>query len=355
MNFLVTGGAGFIGSAVCRLLCSKPENRVLNVDKLTYAGNLASLNSIGNNPNYSFVQADIGDGPQIGALLRKHEIDVIVHLAAESHVDRSIDGPSAFIDTNIVGTFQLLAASLEYWRGLTADRKTAFRFHHVSTDEVFGDLPFDSGIFTEDTPYAPSSPYAASKAASDHLVRAWHSTYGLPVVLSNCSNNYGPYQFPEKLIPLVILNALHEKPIPVYGTGANVRDWLFVEDHAKALEIVATRGVVGESYNIGGNSERTNLDVVKTICDVLDRVKPKVAGSYSDLITFVQDRPGHDRRYAIDAEKIRRELGWTPAETFETGLERTIRWYIDNDWWWQPIRGGHYAGERLGLSNGTAP
>ncbi|MEQ1942199.1 dTDP-glucose 4,6-dehydratase [Mesorhizobium sp. VNQ89] len=355
MNFLVTGGAGFIGSAVCRLLCSKPENHVVNVDKLTYAGNLASLRSIGNNPNYTFVQADIGDAPQIGALLRQHETDVIIHLAAESHVDRSIDGPSAFVDTNIVGTFQLLTAALEYWRGLAGSRKAAFRFHHVSTDEVYGDLPFDSGIFTEDTPYAPSSPYAASKAASDHLVRAWHSTYGLPVVLSNCSNNYGPYQFPEKLIPLGVLNALHGKPIPVYGAGANVRDWLFVEDHARALELVATSGVPGESYNIGGNSERTNLHVVKTICDVLDRMRPKATGSYHDLITFVRDRPGHDRRYAIDAEKIRRELGWRPSETFESGLERTIRWYIENDWWWQPIRGGNYAGERLGLSTEPTP
>jgi len=355
MNFLVTGGAGFIGSAVCRLLCSKPENHVVNVDKLTYAGNLASLKSIGNNPNYTFVQVDIGDAPQIGALLRQHETHVIIHLAAESHVDRSIDGPSAFVDTNIVGTFQLLTAALDYWRGLSGDRKASFRFHHVSTDEVFGDLPFDSGIFKEDTPYAPSSPYAASKAASDHLVRAWHSTYGLPVVLSNCSNNYGPYQFPEKLIPLVVLNALHGKPIPVYGSGANVRDWLFVEDHARALELVATSGIPGESYNIGGNSERTNLHVVKTICDVLDRMRPKATGSYHDLITFVQDRPGHDRRYAIDAEKIRRELGWQPAETFESGLERTIRWYIENDWWWQPIRGGNYAGERLGLSTEPTP
>ncbi|MDQ2634764.1 MAG: dTDP-glucose 4,6-dehydratase [Pseudomonadota bacterium] len=349
MNILVTGGAGFIGSAVCRLLCGDPGHHVVNIDKLTYAGNLASLRQIENRPNYSFVNADICDASTVADLLRRHEIDVVMHLAAESHVDRSIDGPSAFIETNIVGTFRLLDAALGYWRSLSGDKRSAFRFHHVSTDEVFGDLPFDQGIFTEDTPYAPSSPYSASKAASDHLVRAWHETYGLPVVVSNCSNNYGPFHFPEKLIPLAILNALHEKPIPVYGTGANVRDWLFVEDHARALELIATKGVPGQSYNVGGNSECSNLVVVETICSVLDGMKPRQGGgSYRDLITFVSDRPGHDRRYAIDASKISRELGWQPAETFESGLSRTVRWYLDNEWWWRPIRDGRYSGERLG-------
>jgi dTDP-glucose 4,6-dehydratase len=355
MNILVTGGAGFIGSAVCRHLCSNPDNHVVNVDKLTYAGNLDSLRQIENYPNYSFVKADICEALSVPELLRRHEIEVIMHLAAESHVDRSIDGPSAFIETNIVGTFRLLTAALAYWRELSGDKRAAFRFHHVSTDEVFGDLPFDEGIFTEDTPYAPSSPYSASKAASDHLVRAWHETYGLPVVISNCSNNYGPFHFPEKLIPLAILNALHEKPVPVYGTGANVRDWLFVDDHARALELVAIRGVPGESYNVGGGSERSNLVVVETLCDVLDRMRPRRGGgSYRDLITFVSDRPGHDRRYAIDASKIRRELGWQPAETFESGLAKTVRWYLDNDWWWKPIRDGRYAGERLGSTIAAA-
>jgi dTDP-glucose 4,6-dehydratase len=356
MNILVTGGAGFIGSAVCRLLCNNPNHHVVNVDKLTYAGNLESLRQIENYPNYSFVRGDICEASAVAELLRRHEIDVIMHLAAESHVDRSIDGPSAFIETNIVGTFRLLTAALAHWRGLWGEKKATFRFHHVSTDEVFGDLPFDEGIFTEETPYAPSSPYSASKAASDHLVRAWHETYGLPVVISNCSNNYGPFHFPEKLIPLAILNALHEKPIPVYGTGANVRDWLFVDDHARALELVAIKGVPGESYNVGGGSERSNLVVVETICDVLDRMKPRRgAGSYRDLITFVSDRPGHDRRYAIDASKIRRELGWRPSETFESGLAKTVRWYLDNDWWWKPIRDGRYAGERLGSPAAAIP
>ncbi|MDQ0994924.1 dTDP-glucose 4,6-dehydratase [Phyllobacterium ifriqiyense] len=261
----------------------------------------------------------------------------------------SIDGPAAFIETNIIGTFRMLNAALTYWRELSEPAKSAFRFHHISTDEVFGDLPFDSGIFTEETPYAPSSPYSASKAASDHLVRAWHETYGLPVVLSNCSNNYGPFHFPEKLIPLVILNALDGKSLPIYGTGANVRDWLYVEDHARALELVVTKGKPGESYNIGGRAEQTNLSVVETICDILDKKRPRAnGGRYRDLISFVSDRPGHDRRYAIDASKIERELGWTPSETFQSGLERTIQWYLDNDWWWQPIRGERYAGERLG-------
>ncbi len=349
MNILVTGGAGFIGSALCRHLASDPQHRVVNLDKLTYAGNLASLRPIENRPNYRFVQADICDDALVLETLRENDIDIIMHLAAESHVDRSIDGPAAFIETNIVGTFRLLNAALAYWRELPEPRKSGFRFHHVSTDEVFGDLPFDSGIFTEETPYKPSSPYSASKAASDHLVRAWHETYGLPVVLSNCSNNYGPYHFPEKLIPLVILNALDEKPLPVYGAGANVRDWLYVEDHARALERVATAGRVGESYNIGGCSERTNLTVVQTICALLDRLRPRAGGGrYGDLIAFVADRPGHDRRYAIDAAKIERELGWTPQESFESGLEKTIAWYLDNEWWWRPIRDGRYAGQRLG-------
>jgi len=358
MRILVTGGAGFIGSAVCRHLASNPRNQVVNVDKLTYAGNLASLRQIENYPNYSFVEADICDDAAILDVLRAEKIEAVMHLAAESHVDRSIDGPAAFIETNIVGTFRMLNAALAYWRDLPEPAKSEFRFHHISTDEVFGDLPFDSGIFTEETPYAPSSPYSASKAASDHLVRAWHETYGLPVVLSNCSNNYGPFHFPEKLIPLVILNALDEKPLPVYGAGANVRDWLFVEDHARALELVVTKGKPGESYNIGGRAERANLSVVETICDILDNKRPrKGGGRYRDLITFVTDRPGHDRRYAIDASKIERELGWKPAETFDTGLERTIQWYLDNTWWWEPIRSGSYAGERLGsvsLKKGTA-
>lgn len=345
---LVTGGAGFIGSAVCRHLVAEGY-RVTNVDKLTYAGNLASLRSLENTPTYAFDQVDICDDAAVLSILRRDGIEIIMHLAAESHVDRSIDGPGAFIETNIVGTYRLLNAALEYWRGLDTVRKDRFRFHHISTDEVFGDLPFDSGIFTEETPYAPSSPYSASKAASDHLVRAWHETYGLPVVLSNCSNNYGPFHFPEKLIPLVILNALDEKPLPVYGAGANVRDWLYVEDHARALELVATQGTAGQSYNVGGNSERTNLSVVETICDLLDTRKPRTSGaSYRELITFVNDRPGHDRRYAIDATKIKRELDWSPRQTFESGLAATVDWYLENAWWWEPIRTGRYKGERLG-------
>lgn len=349
MNILVTGGAGFIGSAVCRHLTINAEHNVVNLDKLTYAGNLNSLRQIENHPNYRFVEADICDDNLVLQTLRDNQIDIVMHLAAESHVDRSIDGPSAFIETNIVGTFRLLNDALIYWRELPEPRKSNFRFHHISTDEVFGDLPFDSGVFTEETPYKPSSPYSASKAASDHLVRAWHETYGLPVVLSNCSNNYGPFHFPEKLIPLVILNALDEKPLPVYGAGANVRDWLFVEDHARALELVATTGKLGESYNIGGSSERTNLNVVEAICAILDKKRPRANGkAYGELITFVTDRPGHDRRYAIDASKIEQELGWKPRESFETGLEKTITWYLSNAWWWQPIRNGTYAGERLG-------
>lgn len=350
-SFFVTGGAGFIGSAVCRWLVGK-GNLVTNFDKLTYAGNLKSLRDVENEKSYNFVRGDIREEAVVLDALRASQADVVMHLAAESHVDRSIDGPDAFVQTNVVGTYHMLSASLTYWRGLKGEKKDGFRFHHISTDEVFGDLPFDSGIFTEDTPYAPSSPYSASKAASDHLVRAWHHTYGLPVVLSNCSNNYGPYHFPEKLIPLVILNALDGKRLPVYGTGANIRDWLYVEDHARALEMVATQGSVGESYNIGGNAEKRNIEVVETICDFLDEIRPSPSGgSYREQVDFVTDRPGHDRRYAIDASKIARELGWSPAESFDSGLKKTIQWYIDNEWWWRPIRDDKYAGERLGQTS----
>lgn len=345
-TILVTGGAGFIGSAVCRRLVGA-GHRVVNLDKLTYAGNLDSLRALAGAPNYRFVQGDIGDQSLTGAVLRAEQVDAIMHLAAESHVDRSIDGPGAFVETNVVGTFRLLQSALDYWRSLTGARAAAFRFHHVSTDEVFGDLPFDSGVFTESTAYAPSSPYSASKAASDHFVRAWHETYGLPVVLSNCSNNYGPFQFPEKLVPLTILNAAEGKPLPVYGAGANVRDWLHVEDHARALEAVLLRGVIGETYLIGGRAERTNLTVVDTICDLIDARMPAGYRRRS-LIEFVADRPGHDRRYAIDPSKIERELGWRALFDFESGLAATIDWYLENRWWWAPIRADRYAGQRLG-------
>ncbi|MEA3062956.1 MAG: dTDP-glucose 4,6-dehydratase [Sphingomonadales bacterium] len=348
-TILVTGGAGFIGSALCRHLIGRGDTRVVNLDKLTYAGNLASLAEIEASPDYRFVRADIGDTAAVSALLAEERPDAIMHLAAESHVDRSIDGPGAFIETNIVGTFRLLQAALGYWRGLDGAKKEAFRFHHVSTDEVFGDLPFDSGIFTEETPYDPSSPYSASKAASDHLVRAWRHTYGLPIVLSNCSNNYGPYHFPEKLIPLVILNALHERPLPVYGRGENVRDWLYVEDHARALDRIVSAGRVGETYLIGGRAERTNLDVVRTICRLLDAQRPRAGGErYEALIEFVADRPGHDRRYAIDPSKTERELGWAAEETFESGMAKTVAWYLAREDWWRPLRDQKYAGERLG-------
>ena len=350
-TILVTGGAGFIGSAVCRHLIGRGDTRVVNLDKLTYAGNLASLADIEASPDYRFVHADIGDSAAVSALLAEERPDAIMHLAAESHVDRSIDGPGDFIETNIVGTFRLLQAALGYWQALDGDKKDCFRFHHISTDEVFGDLPFDSGIFTEETPYDPSSPYSASKAASDHLVRAWQHTYDLPAVLSNCSNNYGPYHFPEKLIPLVILNALHERPLPVYGRGENVRDWLYVEDHARALDRIVSDGRVGETYLIGGRAERTNLDVVRTICRLLDAQRPRANGqSYEALIEFVSDRPGHDRRYAIDPSKTGRELGWAPEETFESGMAKTIAWYLAREDWWRPLRDKKYAGERLGAA-----
>jgi dTDP-glucose 4,6-dehydratase len=345
MNILVTGGAGFIGSALCRHLALNTAYKVVNLDKLTYAGNPASLTSLANAPNYRFVEGDICDQAKVLNLLRAENIGAVMHLAAESHVDRSIDGPAAFIETNIVGTFRLLAAALEYWRGLPSGAKNSFRFHHVSTDEVFGDLPYDGGVFDEEAPYAPSSPYAASKAASDHLARAWFRTYGLPVIVSNCSNNFGPFQFPEKLIPRIILNALRGRPLPVYGEGANVRDWLYVEDHARALECIVRNGIPGETYNVGARCERANLDVVRAVCDILDAKCPR-AGSHRDLISFVPDRPGHDRRYAIDPGKIG-GLGWAPSETFEQALEKTVDWYIANEAWWQPLE-RRYAGERLG-------
>ncbi|AEH83837.1 dTDP-glucose 4,6-dehydratase (plasmid) [Sinorhizobium meliloti] len=349
MNILVTGGAGFIGSALCRYLVADPGNRVINLDKLTYAGNPASLRQIEALPNYRFVRGDICDEAAMADVLAAERIDRIMHLAAETHVDRSIDGPSTFIETNIVGTFRLLQAAMKYWRSLPATAAERFRFHHVSTDEVFGDLSLDDNSFREETPYAPSSPYSASKAASDHLVRAWHHTFGLPVVITNCSNNYGPFHFPEKLVPLIILNALEERPLPVYGNGTNIRDWLYVDDHARALDLVATNGVTGESYNIGGGSERSNLAVVQTICDILDQKQPqRSCRSYRDLVAFVDDRPGHDQRYAMDTSKIERELGWKPLESFETGLSRTIDWYLANSWWWRPIRERNYRGERLG-------
>jgi len=349
-TILVTGGAGFIGSALCRYLVGRGDTRVVNLDKLTYAGNLASLAEIEDRPDYRFVRGDIGDTAAVTALLADERPDAIMHLAAESHVDRSIDGPSDFIETNVVGTFRLLQAALGYWRGLEGAKKDGFRFHHVSTDEVFGDLPFEGGLFTEETPYDPSSPYSASKAASDHLVRAWRRTYGLPTLVSNCSNNYGPYHFPEKLIPLVLLNALHGRPLPVYGNGENVRDWLYVEDHARALERVVSAGTVGETYLIGGRAERSNLDVIHAICALLDERRPRPGGApHADLIEFVADRPGHDRRYAIDPAKTEAELGWSPRESFETGLARTVDWYLANERWWRPLRERSYAGERLGL------
>ena len=350
-TLLVTGGAGFIGSAVIRHLLAHSDYRVVNVDKLTYAGNLDSLASVADHPRYCFEQVDIGDAAALAGLFQTYQPVGVMHLAAESHVDRSIDGPAAFIQTNIVGTYTLLEAARAYWRGLDAGRQAGFRFHHISTDEVYGSLG-ETGLFTEQTAYQPNSPYSASKAASDHLVRAWYHTYGLPVVTTNCSNNYGPFHFPEKLIPLVILNALEGKPLPVYGNGQQIRDWLFVEDHARALHTVFERGRVGSVYNIGGHNEQKNLTVVERICAILDELvahKPAGIHHFRELITFVPDRPGHDQRYAIDASKIQRELGWVPEETFESGLRKTVAWYLANEAWWRRVRDGSYRGERLGV------
>ena len=348
LRFVVTGGAGFIGSAVVRHLVQDTAHEVLCLDKLTYAGNLDNLAAVAGHPRYRFSRADICDAAAVRAILAAFRPDVVMHLAAESHVDRSIDGPGAFVQTNVVGTFVLLEAARDHFASLAGAARARFRFHHVSTDEVFGSLGAE-GLFTEDSPYQPNSPYSATKAGSDHLVRAWEHTFGLPTVASNCSNNYGPYHFPEKLIPLTILNALEGKPLPVYGTGANVRDWLHVEDHARALVLIATRGAVGDGYNVGGWNERRNIDVVRAICALVDEMAPDPAiGPRERLIRFVTDRPGHDGRYAIDAGKIKRELGWMPQETFETGLRKTVRWYLDNPAWWSRIRAGVYRGERLG-------
>jgi dTDP-glucose 4,6-dehydratase len=351
MKIVVTGGAGFIGSAVIRHLINDTHHQVLNLDKLTYAGNLESLASVQDSSRYQFAQIDICDRVAIDQMFSDYQPDLVMHLAAESHVDRSIEGPAAFIETNIMGTYQLLEAAKTYYLGLDQAARERFRFHHISTDEVYGDLEGTEDLFTESTPYAPSSPYSASKASSDHLVRAWQRTYGLPVVLTNCSNNYGPYHFPEKLIPHVILNALAGKPLPVYGKGEQIRDWLYVEDHARALVKVATEAKLGETYNIGGHNEKRNIEVVETICQLLEELRPdKPAGvaRYSDLITFVKDRPGHDHRYAIDASKIARELGWQPQETFESGLRKTVDWYLNNPIWWQRVLDGEYRLSRIG-------
>ena len=358
MKFLVTGGAGFIGSAVIRHIINNIEDDVINVDKLTYAGNLESVSSVSESDHYSFEQVDICDRGELDRVFTQHQPDVVMHLAAESHVDRSIDGPAAFIETNIVGTYTLLEAARQYWQSLNNERKSSFRFHHISTDEVYGDLEGPEELFTETTPYDPSSPYSASKASSDHLVRAWLRTYGLPIVISNCSNNYGPHHFPEKLIPLMILNALEGKPLPVYGDGQQIRDWLYVEDHARALYLVATKGSIGETYNIGGHNEMANIDVVKIICSLLEELAPpksrhsRKCGNlveYKNLITFVADRPGHDKRYAIDASKIEQELGWKPQETFDSGIRKTVEWYLNNNSWWSRILDGSYSRERLGV------
>ena len=347
MKILVTGGAGFIGSAVVRLAINRGHS-VVNVDALTYSASLENLSSVKDNPNYSFEHLDIRNRDDLDDIFEQYKPDKVMHLAAESHVDRSIDGPSDFVETNINGTFNLLEAARTYWR---ASRKPeTFCFHHISTDEVFGSLPSDSTVqFKENTPYDPRSPYSASKASSDHLVRAWHKTYGLPVVITNCSNNYGPYQFPEKLVPVVILNALAGKQLPIYGNGSNIRDWLYVEDHADALLLVLQKGIIGRSYNIGGENERTNLELVQTLCTILDRLRPRTIGKFADLITFVPDRPGHDARYAIDPSRIRYELGWRPSVTVEKGLEKTVQWFLDNESWWKPLQNRFGVGERLGI------
>ncbi len=351
MRILVTGGAGFIGSAVVREIISNSRDEVLNLDCLTYAGNLANLESVSGDDRYQFSQVDICDKEAVQTSIREFEPDTILHLAAESHVDRSIDNPGIFIQTNVIGTFNMLASALEYYRKLAGKRKEKFRFHHISSDEVFGSLGSD-GLFTEDTPYDPNSPYSASKASSDHLVRAWHTTYGLPTIITNCANNYGPFHFPEKLIPLMILNALEGKPLPVYGDGLQVRDWLYVEDHARALLTAVKKGTPGETYNIGSHNELTNIDVVRTLCRILDRKvndRPSNINRFEDLIIFVEDRPGHDVRYAIDATKIKRELGWMPSETFESGMEKTIDWYLDNQEWCISVQSGNYQRDRLGV------
>lgn len=348
-SLLVTGGAGFIGSALIRYLMQSTAVRVVNVDALTYAGDLRSLAPVSGDPRYRFEHTDVLDGPAVAAILQKYRPNAIIHLAAESHVDRSIDAPANFIQTNIIGTYTLLEATLTYWLTLGEDVRRTFVFHHVSTDEVFGSLDGE-GRFVEDSPYRPNSPYAASKAAADHIVRAWHRTYGLPVIITNCSNNFGPCQFPEKLIPLTIINALSGRALPVYGNGANVRDWLYVDDHARALWQVLISGTAGETYNIGANNERTNLDVVRSICAILDELRPASTFSpHASLVSFVPDRPGHDHRYAIEAARIRTELGWKPLETFESALEKTVRWYLDNEDWWKDILARRYAGDRLGL------
>jgi len=349
LKILVTGGAGFIGSAVVRLAIARGHS-VVNLDALTYAACLENVASVSKSPQYFFEQADIRDRNALDTIFAKHQPDAVMHLAAESHVDRSIDGPADFIETNVTGTFNMLEAARSYWQA--HGKPETFRFHHISTDEVFGSLPSDPSVqFTEETPYDPRSPYSASKASSDHLVRAWHETYGLPVVLTNCSNNYGPYHFPEKLIPVIILNALVGKPLPIYGTGSNIRDWLYVEDHADALLLVLEKGAIGRSYNIGGENERSNLELVQTLCKILDRLRPRSTGAYADLITFVQDRPGHDARYAIDPSRIRDELGWRPSVTVEEGLEKTVQWYLDNEDWWKPLQSRSGVGERLGTKS----